>query len=98
MKKLAALALGHRRVVYLATGLAVIQQDEVGVERRFGAVMPDPLPAGPALGPALGPRAGSIGSRPARPVASPSAPVPLQAAPLARSPEPRDATTSSPAT
>ena len=31
---------------YLATGLTVIQQDEVGVVRRFGAVLPDPYPPG----------------------------------------------------
>ncbi len=31
---------------YLATGLAVIQQDEVGVVRRFGAVVPEPWAPG----------------------------------------------------
>jgi modulator of FtsH protease HflK len=31
---------------YLATGLAVIQQDEVGVVRRFGAVVAEPWPPG----------------------------------------------------
>lgn len=33
-------------VGYLATGLAVIQQDEVGVVRRFGAVLPEPWAPG----------------------------------------------------
>ena len=46
MKKLAWLALAIGVFVYLATGFAVIQQDEEGVERRFGAVVPDPLPPG----------------------------------------------------
>lgn len=46
MKKFAAFALVLGLFVYLTTGLAVIQQDEEGVERRFGAVQPNPLPPG----------------------------------------------------
>ncbi len=42
MKKLAWLALAIGVFVYLATGFAVIQQDEEGVERRFGAVVARP--------------------------------------------------------
>src|SRR5438132_4750562 len=42
---IAAVALGLAG--YLATGLAVIQQDEVGVVGRLGAVLPEPW--GPGL-------------------------------------------------
>jgi membrane protease subunit HflK len=46
MRKIVASALVVSVIAYLATGLAVVQQDEEGVERRFGAVQPDPLSPG----------------------------------------------------
>ena len=45
-------------ILYLATGLAIVQQDEVGVVRRFGAVQSETLAARAALGPSLGPGTG----------------------------------------
>lgn len=47
MKRLGVLAAVLGLGGYLATGLAVIQQDEVGVVRRFGAVLAEPW--GPGL-------------------------------------------------
>jgi membrane protease subunit HflK len=41
MRRWLALAATLATLAYLATGLAVIQQDEVGVVRRFGAVLRD---------------------------------------------------------
>ncbi len=81
---------------YLASGLAVIQQDEVGVVRRFGAVLPDPWPPGLHWGLPWGfgrvdrvardrARAVTVGARGRRPPRSASRPTP-------------PSTTSSPAT
>ncbi len=43
-------------IAYTLTGVTVIQQDEVGVVRRLGAVLSEALGTRPALGLALGPR------------------------------------------
>src|SRR5690349_7631298 len=47
MRRATAAAIGLGLAAYLATGLAVVQQDEVGVVRRFGAVRGEPW--GPGL-------------------------------------------------
>src|SRR5215207_8208968 len=47
MRRPLGLAIALGLFAYLATGLAVIQQDEVGVVRRFGAVLAEPW--GPGL-------------------------------------------------
>ncbi len=87
MKTLAFAALVLGVVVYLSTGLAVIQQDEEGVERRFGAVMPDPLPPGLhwTLPWGLG-RLDRVKTGQTRSVSVGA--QPLQAAPLTRTPNP----------
>ncbi len=46
MKRWLALAAALGIVAYLATGVTVIQQDEVGIVRRFGAVLRDPWEPG----------------------------------------------------
>src|SRR5262249_15650272 len=53
-----ALLAGVAAAAYLATGLAVIQQDEVGVVRRCGAVTAEPYRPGLAWGRAWGPERG----------------------------------------
>jgi membrane protease subunit HflK len=47
MKRLAALALIAGALGYVASGVTVVQQDELGVVRRFGAVLREPW--GPGL-------------------------------------------------
>ncbi len=72
---------------YLASGLAVIQQDEVGVVRRFGAVVPEPWPPGLHWGLPWGlGRVDRVARDRARAVTV-GAKGP-QAAPLSRSPDP----------
>ena len=46
MKRWILFAAALGLAVYLLTGLTVIQQDEVGVVRRFGAVLPEPWEPG----------------------------------------------------
>jgi membrane protease subunit HflK len=72
---------------YLATGLTVIQQDEVGVVRRFGAVLREPWPPGLHLGLPRGlDRVDRVARDQARTVTVGARG--LQSAPLSRSPEP----------
>jgi membrane protease subunit HflK len=47
MKRLAAIIISLGLLAYAATGLTVVQQDELGVVRRFGAVLREPW--GPGL-------------------------------------------------
>ena len=47
MRRSVLLAIGVALLAYLATGLAVVQQDELGVVRRCGAVLREPW--GPGL-------------------------------------------------
>ena len=47
MKRLAAALLVVGLLAYLATGVTVVQQDEIGIVRRFGAVLREPW--GPGL-------------------------------------------------
>src|SRR5260370_8372015 len=46
MKRPVAAILALGLLAYLATGLAVVQQDELGVVRRLGAVLPEPWEPG----------------------------------------------------
>src|ERR1700730_7675826 len=46
MRRALGLALFLGIVAYLATGITVVQQDEVGVVRRFGAVAKEPWTPG----------------------------------------------------
>jgi membrane protease subunit HflK len=46
MKRRGLMTVALGLVGYVATGVAVIQQDEVGVVRRFGAVLPEPWEPG----------------------------------------------------
>lgn len=74
-------------LLYLATGLTVVQQDEVGVVRRFGAVLSDPW--GPGLHWALPwgfDRVDRVKIRQTRSLAVGASP--LTQAPLTRSPDP----------
>ena len=58
-----AIILGVAGLASIASGLAVIGQDEVGVVRRFGAVLREPWGAGIALGDFPGGSTGSTGSK-----------------------------------
>jgi membrane protease subunit HflK len=80
---LAALVL----VAYLATGLRMIAQDEVGIIRRFGAVVPEPWQPGLRLGLPWGlDRVDRLARDRARTIAVGASA--LQSAPLARAPSP----------
>lgn len=86
-RRLAFGALALALAGYLASGLTVVQQDEVGVVRRFGAALRDPWPPGLHWGLPWGldrvdrvklgqTRSLTVGARD------------LQSAPLSRSPDP----------
>lgn len=87
MMRQLVLALVLAILAYLSTGLAVVQQDEVGIVRRLGAALPEPWPPGLHWGLPWGldridrvktgqTRSLTVGAQD------------LQAAPLARTPDP----------
>ncbi len=87
LRRLLPLALAIALFGYLATGLTVISQDEVGVVRRFGAVMRDPWPPGLHWGLPWGlDRVDRVAREQARTIAVGARG--LQVAPLSRSPDP----------